>query len=185
MSEQTNPRGKNYRPLDEDFENASPDPLHEPGKHTNFDWEGLFHSIGEDGPDMEAAFRLEVMAVAAKAMRELLRWQVEPYSSPLGGKGRKGMLGTIARRVLALAWALDPTIMQGAPSLRRMAKYLKCDMMAIGKHSSSARRKFWTRNRSASHAWNFGQKRIPKPLPKTVIAKASFTKPKRRKAKKK
>ena len=139
----------------------------------DFDWGVVFAAFGE--PELELGeLQRRDYAALGHAVRSIFRWLLKVgYDKPCGEH-------ILARRLLGLAWVVDPSLIEDSPSLSAMSRHLDCDKMAISIHTSAARRKFGIRNRAAQHAWNFGKKRLPKPTPQATVEKASFRRPARK-----
>lgn len=85
----------------------------------------------------------------SQAVRSMLVWllEVNDEAKPPGAR-------TIARRLIGLAWTLDPSLLEGK-SITAIAKELGCHKVVLSIHSAAAHRQFRIRNRGQSHGWNF------------------------------
>src|SRR5439155_11679132 len=80
------------------------------------------------------------------------------FTSPKGSRVGSGSdpLKAFGRRVLALAWTIDPSLIEESPSLAAIAKAIGCTRAALSVHSAQAHRHFGIRrSRGQCHAWNF------------------------------
>jgi hypothetical protein len=108
-------------------------------KFIEFDWELLRRALGEARDEMsETDYEL-----LAQVLRELLRWIV---------KGSR--LALIGRRAVALAWVVNPDILEG-DSLTKIAKRVLCQSVRLHQLSGEVSRTFNARNRSQAHASNW------------------------------
>src|SRR5262245_61329328 len=98
-------------------------------KIEDFDFEAVSKRLGEPRHEVTRDYTL-----AACALGDLLRWIV---------KGDD--LGAIARRAVALAWAINPQIFDGK-SARALEREFGLERMAIARHAVQARRVFNLRN---------------------------------------
>jgi hypothetical protein len=55
------------------------------------------------------------------------------------------------RRFLALAWALDPSLFPGSPSLHALAKRLHMDVSGLSRVAAMATKEFGIKNRAQAH----------------------------------
>ena len=112
----------------EDFHSERTDVLD--GQIGEFDWESLYHSLGET----QAEVAPHDYAAMGHAVRVLLQWilKVSP-AKPCSERA-------IARRVIGLAWTIDPGLIEGSPSLSHIAKELGCNKVVLSIHSASAHR---------------------------------------------
>lgn len=107
--------------------NPKRDPLAGP-LWVDFDWPLLHRLLGEEleEPDREKL---------ARALHEVLLWVLV--------KG--GTVDTIARRAVALAWTVNPALVDGA-STKELAAWLGCPQSRIGELTGKARRHFRIQN---------------------------------------
>lgn len=127
----------------EDFRSEHADPLDT--QECDFDWTSLYASLGED----QAEVSEHDYKAMSHAVRVLFAWilKVDPQK-PCSER-------TIARRLIGLAWTIDPSLIDGSPSLTAIAKTLSCHKVVLSIHSAQAHRHFGIRNRAQSHGWNF------------------------------
>lgn len=64
----------------------------------------------------------------------------------------------VATRLLGLAWTIDPSLIDGSPSLSKLATKIGCHKVVLSVHSAEAHRDFGIQNRAQSHGWNFKAK---------------------------
>jgi hypothetical protein len=138
------------------------DPLD--GRVGEFDWDAIESALGEQCPDLTE----RDYAAMGIALRRVLQWMVT-----VGRCEPKKMAEIIGRRTLALAWVMDPSILEGSPSLSSLAKRIGTSKAVLSLSSSKASKVFGISNRAQSHAWN--RKRGP-----TTKAKATLPKGKSR-----
>lgn len=119
------------------------DPLD--GRVGEFDWEAIEHALGEQCPDLTE----RDYAAMGIALRRVLQWMVT-----VGRCEPKKMAEIIGRRTLALAWVMDPSIIEGSPSLSSLAKRIGTSKAVLSLSSSKASKVFGISNRAQAHAWN-------------------------------
>ena len=109
------------------------------GTATQFNWSELYTTFNESTHEL-AEHDFEGLVVA---LRRILQWLVEPGVKKM--KHRK----MLVRRVAALAWVIDPSLLDGSPSLRQLAKHMHDKQpMSLSEHTAAASRTFGLRNRS-------------------------------------
>ena len=117
--------------------------------YADFDWQLLSELLGEptEPEDLKAAMQDADRAKLAKVVTEIfLLWLLENH--------QLRRLDFVGRRVVALAWVLNPGLFQGE-SLRGLAKKAKVDRTALTDLTGDVGRKWGLRNRAQSHAGNF------------------------------
>lgn len=119
------------------------DPLD--GRASEFDWNELIRSLGEDGDDL-SDLDYEAMGIA---LRRLLQWLVT-----VGHAKPRKMAEMVGRRTLALAWVLDPGIIEGTPSLSSLARRIGTSKAVLSLSSAKVSKEFGISNRAQAHAWN-------------------------------
>lgn len=109
-----------------------------------FDWESVYLDLDGEGLDDDSKRKL------AEALRRLLGWLTRSSDRQVLSARVVGV------RTLAMLWSVDPSLIDGSPSLRKLARRLRISRSVLSKHSSAASRQFGIRNRASnSHAWNF------------------------------
>lgn len=136
----------NLKPFNEDQLSVECSPLD--AKEQDFDWDGLFHSLGETTQELQPK-DYEAMG---QALRSLMTWLVDVDTT------KPGATREIARRTLALCWLTNPSILKGSPSLSRIAHDLRCHKVWLSKQCANARRQYGIVNRASAHASNFKAK---------------------------
>lgn len=131
----------------EDFVSEHQDALD--GQTADFDWNELYRALNEG----QAEISEHDYAAMGHAVRVLLQWvlKVSP-SKPCSER-------MIARRLIGLAWTIDPGLIEGSPSVSQIARELECHKVVLSIHTASARRHFGINNRAQSHGWNFKQRK--------------------------
>ena len=119
------------------------DPLD--GRMGEFDWDAIERALGEQCPDLTE----RDYAAMGIALRRVLQWMVT-----VGRCEPKKMAEIIGRRTLALAWVMDPSIIDGSPSLSALASRIGTSKAVLSLSSSKASKVFGISNRAQSHAWN-------------------------------
>ena len=128
----------------EDYANPDVDPL--ANQAADFPWGDVYQRLGEAESRLDERDRSELHS----ALRAILRFIVDGV-----GKGRDSDR-VAGRRVLALVWAVDQSLIDNSPSLTALGKLFQCHKVVMSIHSASARRSFpGIGNRGCSHAWNF------------------------------
>lgn len=133
----------NKEEFHEDYQNPHQDPLSPTTQE--FDWSGLFETLGEAQDDM-AERDYESLKIA---LRTICQWMLSTDQK------RPGFESAVCRRVIALLWTVDPGYFEGSPSLAQLAKYLDVHRSTLSAYAASASRKFGIRNRGQVHGWNF------------------------------
>src|SRR5262245_23619970 len=110
----------NIKPFTEEFDNDEAEPGHEASY--DFDWDGLFRSMGEPVVELEQ----KDYAAMGVALRAILDWVLKVDMA------KPSAATFIGRRVIALAWVLDPERFKGA-SVRKLAKSLGVTPPVISK----------------------------------------------------
>lgn len=108
-----------------------------------FDWRGV------DGDPVEGQDLAEGRAALGLALRRLLLWMVEDRRRT-GYPGNHPHDAIVGRRVLALAWALDPSLVPGSPSLLQLAKRIGVHHSTLQNWTDDAMRVFGVTNRAQS-----------------------------------
>jgi hypothetical protein len=119
------------------------DPLD--GREGEFDWGAIERAMGEECPDLSE----RDYASMGIALRRVLRWLVS-----VGRADQRRVAELIGRRTLGLAWVVDPSLIEGSPSLSTLAKQLGTSKAVMSLSSSKASKVFGVSNRAQSHAWN-------------------------------
>jgi hypothetical protein len=126
----------------EDFVSEKIDPLAD--THADFPFDEIDSEIA--GLDEENRAKL------CQAYRRIFQWfcniNLKSDTAPV----------MISRRVLALAWVLDPSLIEGSPSAAELARKIGCPRTKFHGLTGSVVRKFGIRNRAQAHAWNRGKK---------------------------
>jgi hypothetical protein len=150
-------------PFNEDLEPKHPDPLAPPAT-VQFPWEEVFEHL-DAGKGPEGIGREELAA----ALKAVIGWLVStPVTNPRS-------LKVIGQRTIALAWVLDPKLMQGR-SLSRVAKATGISPDTLQRLSGQVSRAYGIRNRGQAHAANWRRDDVvPKARPaRARAAKESF-----------
>ena len=108
-----------------------------------FDWAAVFIELGE--PDDEP----EQFDALAFVLQRLLSWFADVDLA------RPGAEVFIARRVIALAWTVNPSLFTDSPSLASLARRLRINRVSLSEHAAAARRTFAIQNRAQAHIWNY------------------------------
>jgi hypothetical protein len=110
----------------------------------DFDWDGLSRALGEPGEISD--HDLERLG---QALRAVLSWILIGAGGRMNADDRRA-----GRRVLALAWVLDPSMIEGTPSLAKIARDCGVTRACMSLASSDATRRFGLVNRGQAHGWN-------------------------------
>jgi hypothetical protein len=127
----------------EDFQNPHNDPLD--SQQADFDWDAVCERLGEE-------LNREDKEKLALALRRIFQWvldfEYDIKASPL-------MPDTlIGRRLVALAWVVNPDLFPGSPSLRRLSRHLGITAPIMAELTGEVCREFGIQNRAQDHAWN-------------------------------
>jgi hypothetical protein len=142
-----------HKDLDSGESNHDLDPLD--GKVCEFDWDGLSRALGEPG-----ALAEDDIERLGQALRSILVWVLAGEGGRLNPDDRRA-----GRRVIALAWVIDPSIIEGSPSLSSLAKQIGTNKAVLSLSSSKVSKVFGISNRAQSHAWNRKPRRGSTPSP--------------------
>jgi hypothetical protein len=114
------------------------DPLD--GQPMDFNWPALYESFGETERERD-----EVMAVAASALKEVLRFCVAGRANdPRFIKGA-GM------RVIAAAWVLDPALFENSPSLSALCRDFGFSTANLSPITAAFSKRFNFHSRAQAH----------------------------------
>ena len=116
------------------------------GRTADFDWASMDQELGELAEELDA-HDYEALTVA---LRRVLLWIVHRCNNP-------GSDLIIGRRALALTWVINPGLIPGSPSLRRLERRLGIPQNMLSRYAADATREFGYRNRGQAHGWNRGQ----------------------------
>ena len=127
----------------EDYVSPHQDPLD--GRVADFDWDALDGGTNgdsghHDGPDL---------GDLAEALNCILAWVVARHVT--SGDHYDQVVG---RKAIALAWVVNPGLIDGAPSLAALAKDLGITRAALSAHAATVSREFGLTNRGQVHGWN-------------------------------
>ena len=112
------------------------------------DWRAIFRALDEpEGADNADSEALQL------AVSNLLDWVLERSSARRGDAAR--MAG---RRLIALAWVMDPNRFGDDPSMSKVAKLLGVHKAILSELTAEFSRKFGLRNRHQKHGWNWKTK---------------------------
>jgi len=112
-------------------------------QHSDFDWEGLEHRMGEV-VYLSHADRTKL----AYVLRRFLQWSIDVPAN----LGPRHSLRLIGRRAVALAWVIEPRLFEDAPSGRQLAKRFRIHPVSMARLTGEASRTFGVRNGSQVHA---------------------------------
>jgi hypothetical protein len=129
------------------------------GKKLDFDYDAVDLALGFVNETVEDR---DLPAMAA-AVKMLLAMIVEGRYNPRHHH-RSAWVNRISRRALMLAWVLDPSLIEGSPSLSEVARDLKCHKVTLSVHSAEFRRRLGIHNRAQSHGWSFDPDKDPTTL---------------------
>lgn len=110
--------------------------------HADFDWGELERLLGEAGNLQESDREL-----LGDVLHRIIAWMV---ASPPG----KIRLNPIGRKIVALAWVLNPGFFDGK-SLSQIARESGLDRRRLSDHAAEVSRHFKIRRHGQSHGWNF------------------------------
>lgn len=115
------------------------------GKSAEFDWDALYKLFGESQQELSA----HDYDSLSFALKRILEWVLSIDLE------RPGFESIMARRVLALAWTMNPAYFEDSPSLSRIAERIGTHKASLSSYAASASRTFGVRNRGQVHGWNF------------------------------
>jgi hypothetical protein len=131
-------------PFHDDYQSEKLDPLDGHGA-VEFDWQQVSTLLDEAEPN-EVERDYDALAIALK---RILLWLIK------GDLRQPHCELVIARRVIALAWSIDPAYFKATPSLSQVARHLGMSVQKLSRYTADVRRQFGIRNRLQAHAWNF------------------------------
>ena len=115
------------------------------GRNEDFDWQGLERMLGEDAPLPAGQPDFTLLA---ETLTRLFAYLLE------GRAASRHMDRTIGRRAIAMIWVLRPDLIEGTPSLARIARKIGKTRAALSKQASEFSRAFGLTSRSQARAWN-------------------------------
>lgn len=115
----------------------------------DFDWDDLAARLGETKEELPGRDYESLLV----AFRRLFDWLLATDLQ------RPGCERFIGRRVIALAWAMNPGIFEGSPSLTKLAEQIGVHKATLSNYTSDASRTFGVRNRAQAHGWNWKMER--------------------------
>lgn len=116
-------------------------------KHIDFDFEQVDALLKNSTDHLEPGEYDRL----SQALNVLIAWIIGDEKTPPRSELQ------IARRVIGLAWAINPMFFADSPSLSEIARRLKIHKVVLSIHSAQAHRDFGIRNRAQSHGSNFKQ----------------------------
>jgi hypothetical protein len=118
----------------------------------DFDWEAVYAALGDEPicAQDESYDRL------VHAFRRVFEFCL---TIDLNKENSTELIG---RRLLALAWVMNPAIIDGSPSLIELSNRLGLSPYPLAIITSEVSKQFGIRNRAQAHAWNRGLKMKPR-----------------------
>jgi hypothetical protein len=107
--------------------------------HTDFAWNELFANL-----DPCEKLNADEYQKLGQAIAAILTWCCNCKR-----------LTTVGRRLVGLAWIVNPNLHEGAPSASKLAKKFRVHKEMLSEDVVAARRKWNLRNRASGHAWNY------------------------------
>lgn len=123
----------------EDYQSDSESALD--GQTYDFDWAGLEERLGEAAEELSERDYEGLV----EAFNVILDWLLD--GSPMSER--------IGRRVIALAWVLNPSRFDGE-SVTKIASRLGLSKATLSCETAAASKRFGIRNRGQAHGWNLG-----------------------------
>jgi hypothetical protein len=111
-------------------QNQNPDTV------AQFDFEEVERRLGEAVEDVPESDR----GLMADALKQILRFILGRHYRSESGRE------TIARRAIALAWVIDPSLFGAKPSLTALGKQLGLHKVLLSEHAAEASRRFGIQN---------------------------------------
>lgn len=127
----------------EDFQNPNSDPLET--NHADFDWNTVAERLGEE-------LNHEDNEKLALALRRIFQWVLRIDYNIENSPLTPDVL--IGRRLVALAWVINPDLFPGAPSLRQLSREYGVTPSTLAALTGEVCREFGIQNRAQDHAWN-------------------------------
>lgn len=110
----------------------------------DFDWPSLYEVLGEAQSELPE----RDYDALGKALHELIKWLTR-------GQIEEARYETvIGRRVIGLAWVMNPGFFDGNPSLTKLAKALGMKAPDLCEHTTSVTKAFGLMNKAQAHGWN-------------------------------
>lgn len=124
------------QPFNEARHSPHADPLD--ARVSEFDWSALL-----DDPQTDEDVRRQAFELAAEAIHRLLVWLTSKAATP-----RRNLDRLIGRRALAMVWVLRPDLIEGSPSLAKLARRIRSTRAGLSWHTSDFSRVFQLKNRA-------------------------------------
>lgn len=140
----------------EQFLSSALDPVD--GRREDFDWKALERLLGEDA---QVAETKPDFALLAETLNRLFAYLLD------GRAASQHMDRTIGRRVIAMIWVVRPDIIEGSPSLARIARTLGQSRAALSRQAAQFTRSFGLVSRGQVHGWNRKPTKSRKPTDKS------------------
>ena len=138
MNKQSNELIDDYK--SEDHEPTAAEPSYE------FDWNRLFEALGESRDETPAHIEERDYTAMGQALGRIFDFILDV---DLDNSNAPRLIG---RKVLALAWVMDPRRFEDA-SIRKLAERLGCSAAWLSTLAADASRKMKVSNRFQSHDW--------------------------------
>jgi hypothetical protein len=126
----------------ENYLNPRIDPMD--GRTEDFDWAALATMLGEDARD---GFTQPDFALLAETLNRL-------FAYLLHGRANRHIDRTIGRRVIAMIWVIRPDLINGTPSLAKIAKRIGVTRAGLSKQAAQFTRAFGLVSRAQANGWN-------------------------------
>jgi hypothetical protein len=127
----------------EEFQSPCLDPVD--GRREEFDWAGLSELLGESRPIAESA---PDFALLGETLNRIFAYLLN------GRAASRHLDRTIGRRVIAMIWVVRPDLIEGTPSLARIARQLGETRAGLSKQACEFSRLFGVVSRGQSRGWN-------------------------------
>lgn len=111
-----------------------------------FDWNELYRRLGEPTDEEEPELEQRDFATMGRGLAKILDYILDVDLSKANAPH------VIGRRLLALAWVIDPRRFQNA-SIRKLAKRLGASAPHLSNMAADSSRKFKISNRFQAHDW--------------------------------
>lgn len=129
--------------FDETYSNPHTDPLYP--TQADFNWEELYRRLGEADPDTPCDHTIT-------ALRRVFHWLLNIKYNIESNRVTPDML--VGRRLIALAWVINPDLFPNSPSLRQLSRHLGVTAPVLASLTGEVCREFGIQNRAQAHAWN-------------------------------
>jgi hypothetical protein len=142
----------------EEYVSPHQDPLSP--THADFDFDAVARSLGEIIPsDNDPEEASDITPELVRAFKRIFEFCLNIDIN------KKVATELVGRRLMALAWVINPSLFEDSPSIRELNRRLGFQGSTMRMLTGEASRAFGIRNRAQGHAWNYDPNNAPKSVP--------------------